>query len=125
MVCSTISTPEFELLAVRARPRYLPSEISNKTIINVYTRPSSHFSTEDQQLISTITKLQKENPRSYFIIIGDINREHIDVIETMSFKKSRKLLHLPTVKFYIRCSVFKRGLLLCKETASDIRLRSL
>ncbi|KAJ8046618.1 hypothetical protein HOLleu_05358 [Holothuria leucospilota] len=85
-VCCTISNQNIELLAIRARPRYLPSEISNITIINVYTRPSSNFSSADKELKSAVTKLQKENPRSFFIIAGDINQERIDIIETMNFK---------------------------------------
>ncbi|PIK49572.1 putative RNA-directed DNA polymerase from transposon X-element [Apostichopus japonicus] len=85
-VCCSISIPDIELLAVRARPRYLPSDMSNVTIVNVYTRPSSNFSTADKELKSAITKLQKKNPRTHFIIAGDVNRESIACIETMGFK---------------------------------------
>ncbi|XP_071832278.1 uncharacterized protein [Apostichopus japonicus] len=85
-VCCSISIPDIELLAVRARPRYLPSDMSNVTIVNVYTRPSSNFSSADKELKSAITKLQKENPRTHFIIAGDVNRESIACIETMGFK---------------------------------------
>ncbi|KAJ8034471.1 hypothetical protein HOLleu_21324 [Holothuria leucospilota] len=59
-ICSTISTPDIQLFAVSARPRFLPSEFSNITIINVYIRPSANFAKPDQILKCTVTNLQKE-----------------------------------------------------------------
>lgn len=85
-ICCSISTPDIELIAVRSRPRFLPSDISNITLINVYIRPTSNVSIADKTLKSSITNLQKENPRTYFIIIGDVNRDRIDILETMGFR---------------------------------------
>ncbi|KAJ8049728.1 hypothetical protein HOLleu_02604 [Holothuria leucospilota] len=86
MLCSTISTPDIDFTSVKARPRFLSSEFSNITIINVYIRPSENFATSDQILKCTITDLQKENPQTYFLVVGDINRDHINMIETMGFQ---------------------------------------
>ena len=49
-VCLTLSNPDIELLAVRAHPRYLLSNISNITIINVYTRPQANCAVTDAEL---------------------------------------------------------------------------
>ncbi|PIK46432.1 hypothetical protein BSL78_16679 [Apostichopus japonicus] len=39
-VSVTLSTPDIELLAVSARPRFLPSGASSIIIVNIYTRPT-------------------------------------------------------------------------------------
>ncbi|PIK50761.1 hypothetical protein BSL78_12347 [Apostichopus japonicus] len=84
-VCFTLSTPDIELLAVRARPRFLSIDISNITIINVYTRPSANLRFRNTTLKNALTSILKKNPRSYIIIVGDLNRDRLPFLETMGY----------------------------------------
>ena len=92
-LCLTLSTPDIELLSVSARPRFLPSSISNIVIVNMYTRPSANFPVADTELKKAITKILKSNPRSNIVIVGDINRNRIPFLETMGYKN---LVHFIT-----------------------------
>ncbi|PIK48508.1 hypothetical protein BSL78_14610 [Apostichopus japonicus] len=69
-VSVTLSTPDIELLAVSARPRFLPSGASSIIIVNIYTRPTSNFPVADAEMKKALTKILKSNPRSNVIILG-------------------------------------------------------
>ena len=42
-----------------------------------------------------MTNLQKDNPRTFFIVVGDINRQNISFLETMSFKNVVNFVTFP------------------------------
>ncbi|KAJ8035329.1 hypothetical protein HOLleu_22515 [Holothuria leucospilota] len=54
----------------------------------MYILPSAIFAISDQLLKCTIIDLQRENARTYFLVVGDINRDRLNVIE----KKGSKIL---------------------------------
>lgn len=95
-VYETISTPDIELLAISIRPRFLPSGITNITIVNVYTRPSAHFKTADSKLKNVLTGIERDNPRSHIILMGDFNRERIAFVETMGFQNIVNFITYPS-----------------------------
>ncbi|PIK56555.1 hypothetical protein BSL78_06523 [Apostichopus japonicus] len=92
-VCFTFSTPDIELLAVR--DRFLPSDISNMTIVNVYTRPSANFTVSNAALKNALTSILMENPRSYIIIVGDLNRDRLPFLETMGYNNLVNFVTFP------------------------------
>ncbi|XP_049340016.1 uncharacterized protein LOC125804732 [Astyanax mexicanus] len=81
---SSYCSPLVEFAVVRARPFYLPRELSSVYRIAVYVAPSANANGANanalQELYPVISKLQNSHPDGLFIVAGDFNHSNLKAL---------------------------------------------
>ena len=79
-VMHTHCSPDIELISVKARPFFLPRELTVVLITAVYIPPDANTSIALSMLADTINKLQRSHPDGVHIVAGDFNQANLKSI---------------------------------------------
>ena len=91
VVKDSCCTPDLELLAVSFRPKYLPREFSQLSLLLVYIPPSGNVTRASETIAACVHKIECASPDSPVLILGDFNACRLNKI-------------LPTYQQYVKCT---------------------
>lgn len=69
----TYCSPDVELLCISFRPRYLPREFGQVTLIAVYVPPSENDARAAEAITDCAQRIEAAHPDSPLFIMGDFN----------------------------------------------------
>ena len=76
-VLQRFCSPEVEFLAIKARPHFLPREITSVVLVAVYIPPEVNTTTATTILHDALSKYQVSYPQAAQVIAGDFNKANL------------------------------------------------
>ena len=85
-------SPVLETHIINCKPFYSPREFASFILVGVYIPPQNNVQEAKRQLADQILDVERTNPDSFVIVVGDFNRGNL----SHELPKYRQLIKCPT-----------------------------